>query len=191
MLHAAVFDADVEDDGDDGGACDIAEIHGGRQKTKRLACVFRLGDLDGDGLADRHDEMFAETPDHDEKSHNDFIGGDEKKRGAEHGDHRAQAEDFPVGHAVEKREQEDQCEAGHFAEELQRAAILACHVMHVREEVVHGRGEAACADTPDDDAQKEGERGAFVFEDVGEFHFRRLLREDCRQIIPQKSKLLI
>jgi hypothetical protein len=46
--------------------------------------------------------------------------------------------------------------------------------MHVREEVVHGRGEAACSDTPDDDAQKEGERGAFVFEDVGEFHFRRL-----------------
>ena len=164
------MDADVEDDGDDGGACDVAEIHGGRQKTKRLACVFRLGDLDGDGLADWHDEMFAKTPDHDEKSHNDFIGRDEEKRRAEHGNHRAQAEDFPVGHSVEKREQEDEREARHFTEEFKRTAILARHVMHVREEIVHRRGETTCADAPDDDAQEEGERGAFVFENVSEFH---------------------
>ena len=42
------MDADIEDDRDDDGSCDAAEIHGGRQKTKRLASVFRLGDLDGD-----------------------------------------------------------------------------------------------------------------------------------------------
>ena len=54
------------------------------------------------------------------------------------------------------------------------------------QEVVHRGGETACADAPDDDAQKEGECGAFVFEDVGEFHFKRLLREDGRPIISPK-----
>ena len=146
------MNANIEDDGNDSGACDIAEIHGGRQKTERLACVFRLGDLDGDGLTDRHDKMFAQTPDHDEKRHNDFVGRNEEKRRAKHGNHRAQAEDFPVGHAVEKREQEDQREAGHFAEEFKRAAILAGHVVDVRQEVVHRRGETTRADAPDDDA---------------------------------------
>lgn len=164
------MDTDIKDDGDDGGASDIAEIHRRGEKTKRLAGVFWLGDLDGDGLADRHDEMFAKTPNHDEKSHNDFIGRNEEKRRAKHGNHRAQAEDFPVGHAIEKREQEDQGKAGHFTEELQHAAVEARHAMHVRQEVVQRCGEAPRADAPDNDAQEEGERGAFVFKDVGEFH---------------------
>ena len=149
------MDTDIKDDGDDGGASDIAEIHRRGEKTKRLACVFRLGNLDGDGLADRHYEMFAETPNHDEKSHNDFIGRNEEKCRAKHGNHRAQTEDFPVGHAIEKREQEDQGKAGHFAEEFQHTAVEARHAMHVRQEVVHRGREAACADAPYDDAQKE------------------------------------
>ena len=180
------MDADIEDDGDDGGACDAAEIHGGREKTKRLACVFRFGDLDGDGLADRHDEMFAQTPDHDEKSHNDFIGRNEEKRRAKHGNHCAQTEDFPVGHAVENREEKDEREAGHFTDEFHGAAIFAGHVVDVRQEVVHRSGEAACADAPYENAQEEGKSRAFIFENSSEFHVWRSLREDVRPIISPK-----
>jgi hypothetical protein len=68
------MDADLKNHGDDQAAENCADVSGTANESEGLSLTSFFGDLHGDGASDRHNQMFAQTPDHDQQCDQHFIG---------------------------------------------------------------------------------------------------------------------
>lgn len=150
--------ADHEDGGDEQISEDMPRVLRAADKPQGGPGLAVAGNLHGDGAADRHGEVFAGAPDHDQKGDGQLIRGNAQGDHADHRGERADPEDLPVAGPVQQRQQEDQQQPRQFPEELEESPLKLVQSVDVHEEVVEGGAEAADADAPDNHAREKGGR---------------------------------
>ncbi|MPM58731.1 hypothetical protein SDC9_105564 [bioreactor metagenome] len=110
------------------------------------------GDAHGDGAAHRHQNMFAGTPDHDQRGNQDFIGGEHQSGDPGHGNQGADLQDFPIGETVHRGDDENQQQPRHFAKKFQYPPLEFIDMADIGKIIIEHGGEASGGHAPDQDA---------------------------------------